>query len=43
MYRGHDPREVRDYASRDLELFMAALPVIREKEATGGVSDGPVR
>lgn len=39
MYRGHDPREVREYPSRDLELFMAALPVIREKEAMGGVND----
>lgn len=39
MYCGHDPREVREYPSRDLELFMAALPVIREKESFGGVRD----
>lgn len=39
MYRGHDPREVREYDSRDLELFMAALPVIREKESLGGVKE----
>lgn len=39
MYQGHDPREVREYSSRDLELFMAALPVIREKERYGGVDE----
>lgn len=39
MYCGHDPREVREYSSRDLELFMAALPVIREKESLGGANE----
>ena len=29
MLHGHDPRAVREYAWRDLELLMAVAPVYR--------------
>lgn len=29
MYYGHDPRAIEDYAWRDVETFLAALPALR--------------
>jgi len=29
MWQGHDPRDIDEYALRDLHLFWAALPVVQ--------------
>lgn len=36
MYYGHDPRDIREYSWRDIELALTVAPIIDQR---GGLGD----
>jgi len=40
MTYGHDPRDVREYPWRDIEVFLATHGIIELRQSFGGIPDG---
>lgn len=36
MYRGHDPERIKEYATRDLMLYLELEPVLDVRTSLGG-------
>lgn len=35
MYLGHDPRDIREYSWRDIELALTVAPVLDQRRGLG--------
>lgn len=39
MHRGHPPEDIRDYAWRDIEIYLTLAPILEQRSSIGGMPE----